>query len=715
MQPFLRATTPLRALARGRLAMHAMADGLQLQRAMAAHMQQVFPDGLARALDQSDRHGTPTLHGESFEKAKTILKNPKNQRFLWQEAARLNASGQPNVVLDVLYAKIFAAQQRQPSYLPRTTSLFLQQVLLAALATSNATTAVDALVQLAAVDADLVPHNVRTLSVDAVLRLALESAPHLVADIAPLLAPLHVALDAAIAPAVLRALFETGAYETLLALAASAPGPLPLTTHANVLVAMFRAGHTIDHVQSRYVDVVLGAYADASQTNVLGFLLVHACTHEQFNVVADVLTWMETHAYLLPVDETLVLYHTLLPSSTTVSEHCLVELLEAYPAVLPATTRTLSLAVSASSFFQHPSVATRVLDYAQAKSISILDVAYGHAGATAGLLHRHRFKARYKDDFLDGKVATARQTDVHDAGYHFTGALLQFMCAQNAHDAIELLLKELQYYQLEATEDDMDSVLRSLPPHRSLYSLYEAYPRVVKNAPLALTRGVADLLRIRPRGSATAAEMDQAMQLWRCYVWTEAVKLDDSVFGLLTYAALRDQRSVSMLTEIATQYTQQEAGRHLATLHSAVLQLCASCNDASTMATLLRQRPAGLPPLNDVDIDHVLDAMPSTEVSVLGYLQSLPNDALPWTSPRLLSRALVAALSARHATDAIEVLGRAIDSGVELSADACRACVLVLQDDAVDASFKVDVQLSMETLWATTTDASIRALLDRYA
>ncbi|EQC40157.1 hypothetical protein SDRG_02807 [Saprolegnia diclina VS20] len=712
MQPFLRATTPLRSLARGRVAMHAMADGLGLQRAVAAHMQQVFPDGLARALDQSDRHGTPTLHGESFEKAKTILKNPKNQRFLWQEAARLNASHQSSIVLDVLYAKIFA---RKPTYLPRTTSLFLQQVLLAALATSNAATAVDALVQLAALDADLVPHTVRTLSVDAVLRLALESAPHLVADIAPLLAPLHVTLETAIAPAVLRALFDARAYATLLDVAASAPGPLPLSTHANVLVAMLRAGHAIDHVQRRYVDLVQGAFADASQTNVLGFLLIHACTQQQYDVVADVLAFMETHAYVLPIDEALVLYHTLLPSSRPVSEHCLVELLEAYPTVLPATTRTLSLAVSASSFFQHPTVATRVLDHAQSRGISILDVAYGHAGATAGLLHRHRFKARYKDDFLDGKVATARQTDVHDAGYHFSGALLQFMCAQNAHEAVELLLKELQYYHLEATEDDMSSVLRSLQPHWSLYSLYKAYPRVVKNAPVALTRGVADLLRIRPSGSATAAEMDQALQLWRCYVWTEAVKLDDSVFGLLTYAALRDQQSASILTEVATQYTQQDVGRHLATLHSAVLQLCATCNDARTMTTLLQQRPAGLPPLSDVDVDYVLETMPPTEVSVLAFLRSLPHGVLPWTSPRLLSRALVAALSARHATDAIEVLGRAIDSNVELSAEACRACALVVQDDSIDASFRVDVQLSMEMLWASTTDASIRAILERCA
>ncbi|OQR92395.1 hypothetical protein ACHHYP_03728 [Achlya hypogyna] len=715
---FLRAPTAM--VPRGRLLQRAFAatavDSAALQKATSAHARHVFPDSLAQALDGCDRHGRPTLHGASLEKAPAILKNPKNQRYLWQEAAALNCTGQHAVVVDVLYAQLYANKKRRYAVLPRTTSLFLQQVLVAAVATSAPVVAVDVLQQLAQLDTSLLPLDVRSLAVDAVLRLLLVSAPDLIVDVVSLLGPLHVKLDKPLATAVVDALFAGDHYTALVALVATLPPSLelPVMAHVQALVARLRLGQTVADVNAYFLRDV-GPLAD----DVLSFLLVHACKHRDYDLVADVLGWLDQP---LPPQQALALFHTLLvpagvdltaAPSAPMPDRCVVELFEAYPAALPSTTSALSLAVSAASFFQQPEVAAAVFDFAAAQNVPILDVAYGHAGATAAPGHRQRFSARYNADHRAGIVATAQQWNAADAGYHFSGALLQFMCARDAPALVQLLLREMQYYSVEASEADMAAVLRCLthrsPPVLRLQELYDAFPRVIKNAPAALTQGLATLLQVRPGGTAARADLDEALALWRCFVWTEAVRLEPSVFALLVYVALRDGAPSSIVHEVSTQYTQQAAGWHASQLHSAVLELCASCRDLDTMTALLRQRPVEMPPLGDADVALMFATV---GVHAMPYLRALPRGVVPWSSPVLLSKALMAALAANTPMDVLEVMGMAIDNDIALSAEACAACVAVLAKDDLDPSFKTDLHLSTTTLWAATDDPTITRLLD---
>ncbi|OQR93931.1 hypothetical protein THRCLA_08302 [Thraustotheca clavata] len=685
----------------------------RLKEAMDAHVMHVYPKELVRALDHSDRHGTPILHEQPRGKALATLRNAKNQRFLWQEAAQLNATKQSNIVIDVLYNELFKKIEQSKHVLARTKSLFLQQTLLAGISTEEPSIALVALQKLAALDTTLIPQTIRNQCVEAVVRLAVEKDTALLIDVVPLVKQFNVTVDEHVAAALLDELFHHNDSMALLAFASSLPTALvlPLSTQCQIFVSMLRQGIAYAEVNAKYLEIH-AEFDEVSDDNVLGFLLSRACMEGAHDVIIDVLECMEKYAIPLSTEDALSLYHALLvPHGTKfyenapilVDEQCIVDLFNTFPKALPAATTELSLAISAASFLNQHQVTTALFTFAKEKNISILDVSYGHAGATASSNDRQRFNSFYKTNHKEGKVVITQQWNVQDPGYHFSGSLLQFMCKLDAKDNVLLLLKEMQYYHVEASESDMKHVLDCLTfcpsPVKPMYNLYQEFPHVIKNAPIALTQGIVSLL-------SEKSKFEEAMQLYRCFVWTEAILLDHSIFSELIYAATKNKMASTIIDEITTQATQR--GKTLSQLHSQVILLCQKHGDVATMSEMLLTRPVDLPPLSDDDIQAVIATLQS---SPLPFFKRLPKRVINWKNPTFLSLTLIASLETRQLVDCLELMGMAIDNAIELSPESCLACSKALEDKSLDAQFAGDLKLSMAALWERSVDSRVLQIL----
>ncbi|KAF0688379.1 Aste57867_19999 [Aphanomyces stellatus] len=652
--------------------------------------------------------GGVALHALPTPDAKAILHHARQERVLWQEARDLNASKRHEVVIDVLYQGLYKSGKRK-AWMPRTTSLFAQQLLLAACAApQDAAVAVEALDMLQTLSAGIVSRKILEQASRATIDLCLRASDdrRLLIHVLASLPSRYLTLDAALSLRVLEALDTASSAALVLSLYDGHVWSLSQPVHTRVLWALFEGGETVDaaRVAAVFRDMHTAYALDAQQTEWT-YLVEDACRDARFDRVADVLEFLH-HTRLtspLSVAAVIQLVGAMLPTSATpIDDACLVHLFDRYAAsgVLPWTTRHVSAAVSAAAFCGHSAVANSLVDAATARQISLLDITYGHLGARAVDAPAHaRCAAAYKTATQQGRVVVADQTRADDAGFHVSGALLQHVAAAGDTDAVVLLLQEMQYYDIEATEADMASALACLSPRDlSMLALYKKFPRVVKRAPKAF----ADAIATRLLGETRAAAIDDAVQLWRCFVWTEGLLLDPSVFATLYYVAVRDDLR-SLADEVKTQFHARAAEADM--LFVDALARCADAADVVTMQRILRQwtqsaaHVSTTAPLPRAAVDavfRVLESQPTTTTTFFGLMVAFPR-LFPLDAD-VLGRALEFSARASLFYDCQALLTMADDKN--LSADACFAVVdLLAQDtDALASAAQDDRYALLDTV-----------------
>ncbi|CAK4653906.1 hypothetical protein LEN26_011001 [Aphanomyces euteiches] len=669
-----------------------------LQDSIAAHTRIIFPEAPS-ALQCSHERPIPTYRNEpallhemstsnaAFNLTKSWRQGiicPRNAYqlklyvvgMLWQEAQDLNASRQHDRVINVLYRKIYLNPDLHKLWTPRTSSLFAQQLVLAATATNNASIAIEAFNLFTSLPAHVISRKVLHQIGLAVVHVCLDQA-NSSNDYLPILNCLQhhrLPLDENLTDRVMKDLLANEDHAAITSLKYIWNASLPV--HTNVLWSLVAQG------DSAGVDALYNSMKSQNSlddADGVNYLLRQSCHSKDWDHVGTILDWMQAQQFVASVPATIDLCGVLVSSD---DHDCLVQMFDQYDQVLPWTTQHVSVAISAAAIHGQSEAALALLNAANDRNLSILDVTYGHVAATSrDTATRAEFVRKYKAARRAYTVTIAAdQANADAAGFHVSGALLQHAAAsQDIDPAVAMMfLDEMQYYGVEATEDDMRHALARLSPDvLSLYGFYEKFPRVVKNAPVALAKAISVSILPKPLSRAT---LDDAVRLWRCFVWTEAILLDETVvFPTLYYVTLRETNA-HLANEVKTQF--QTRHQELDSLLEGVLGVCANEKDFDTLQVVLRQWPSKTE-LTLQAVDYVFETIQKlhhdnhSTPTYFGTMVAYPG-LFPLTRD-VLNQALILSAEAGHFYNCQALIAMANANTVPLKHAARLACVALLE------------------------------------
>ncbi|ETV98257.1 hypothetical protein, variant 1 [Aphanomyces invadans] len=697
----------------------------RLQRSVGDHTAIAFPEVPRMAQLQYERK-FPTwkkqqvaLHNMREAHAMTLLRKYANEDLLWQEARDLNAAQNYDAVIHVLYRVLYMGKHDAP-WLHRTTSLFAQQLLLAAISTSNVKTAVEAVEMLAALPSHAVSRIVLVDSCHSAAQLCLQQCN--LDELTNLLNSIKrtsVTLDDNLSEQVLRALRHNGTDTTsyhklvvdLYNSGVWAPSLKASTVVMRSLLYILASSsdRSVHHQLTELYCRMQAAYA-LEAPDVANYLLMDSCSGEKSSdtalQVATELSFMRQHRVVATVETTMDLVAALLASERDNEETTdLWELVfdEENAAVFPRSTQHVSAALSAAAIHGDSVAAMRLLETVQSRHLPLLDVTYGHVVATAAdprlrAAFVQKYKAANQGNFILShvlsiqgfvpaqEVVMARQGDATNVGFKWSGTLLQHISKQRQQpvpDVVLMLLQEMQYYGVVATERDMTAVMSTLTGV-TLYELYEKFPRVINNAPLAW----AAAIQARLRESTSMETMQDAMQVWRCCVWTEGLRLDEAVFASLLYAALRQTATSHLADEVLAQYSAGNDLQHQKLLEEALVHATEAA-DLPTTKNILRKWTQSMSlSYNAVSsvfrtVEQCRAAAPKpirenvpTTLSYFGMMVEFPG-LFPLDST-VLSQALVLSARSDLFYDCQALLTMAFSNDVALSGEAIFACMDLL-------------------------------------
>ncbi|RQM30730.1 hypothetical protein B5M09_008473 [Aphanomyces astaci] len=695
-----------------------------------------------------------SLHSMREGHAKTILQKYANENLLWQEARDLNAAQRHDLVVDVLYRALYLGE-RDAAWLPRTTSLFAQQVLVAACNLHDVATAVQAVDMLTALPLHAVSRKVLQDASHAVTHLCLhhDDATTLTA-VLDAIEPAHVTLDASTSEQVVSSLLRNegpllDTHKRIVSLynAGTCASSLAVDTHVLwSLLTLLRAEEASSSRAStamngvdphlQLVELYRNMQAEYGLTDpdVGNYLVSDSCKEArtpktQGRVSSIALSYMRDQGFPASVSTTLNVVMAMLASDDAEDASSVWDTLfnDHDAAVFPWSTQHVSAALSAAALHGHSAAAMALVHRAQLTRLPLLDVSYGHAVATASDPRlRSAFVDQYKAANQAGDVVMACQDDETHVGFHWSGALLHHIAAtheQLAKDVVPMLLQEMQYYGIAASERDMAAVLSTLTSG-TLYDLYERFPRVVKAAPKAWAAAMQ--ARVLP-ASSDESTLDDAMQLWRCFVWTEALQVDESVFAALYYVALRRTSTWHLADEVMTQYTTRHRTKTTTSTSSScrlveqALGHAADAVDLPTTKRLLRQWTAHNERLSRDAVACVFRTVgqvrstrqPHVQDESLSYFSLMVEfPGLFPLDPTTVSNALVLSAQADLYYDCQALLTMAMANGVDLTPEARFACVeLLTRTNGVESSGdRQQLLATVRQLWQNSSKERVDSI-----